>query len=196
MSFDDIPEHAAAVVFSHLGEDPIDRVRLAAVSKVWRSAEKADASLPGGSLRAIVELGRGFQLRHHEMAYKKAIYCYRMAANRGDADAMYCIGDCYLCGECGVEIDETKAVEYFKSASGCGHADATRRLAGWYECGRGVERNEAKAVEIYQKAAELGSGRAALCLGVIYYHGWCGVSANAKEALKWDGVAEELGGRW
>ena len=43
MSFDDIPENAASVVFSHLGEDPIDRVRLAAVSKVWRSAEKAGA---------------------------------------------------------------------------------------------------------------------------------------------------------
>ena len=59
MSFDDVPENVAAVVFSHLGNDPIDRVRLAAVSKVWRSAEKSDASLPG-TPRALCEFGKEF----------------------------------------------------------------------------------------------------------------------------------------
>ena len=57
--FNTIPENVAAVVFSHLGDDPRDRVALAQVSKVWRDAEKSDASLPGGSPRALFELGRG-----------------------------------------------------------------------------------------------------------------------------------------
>ena len=40
--FNDIPENVAAVVFSHLVKNPRHRIRLAAVSKVWRDAEKSD----------------------------------------------------------------------------------------------------------------------------------------------------------
>ena len=85
--FNAIPENVAAVVFSHLGDDPRDRVRLAAVSKVWRDAEKSDASLPGGSPSALFELGEGLYAAYE---YKRAIYWWRRAT--GDADAMYWIG--------------------------------------------------------------------------------------------------------
>ena len=37
----------ACAIFSHL-EHPRDRIALAAVSRVFRDAEKSDASLPGG----------------------------------------------------------------------------------------------------------------------------------------------------
>ena len=84
--FNAIPENVAAVVFSHLGDDPRDRVALAQVSKVWRDAEKSDASLPGGSLSALSALGDGLYI---DGKYEHAIYWWRTAADRGDADAMF-----------------------------------------------------------------------------------------------------------
>ena len=46
MPFDEITEHLAFEIFSHVA-DPRDRVALAATGRVWRNAEKLDASLPG-----------------------------------------------------------------------------------------------------------------------------------------------------
>ena len=92
MSFDDIPENAASVVFSHLGEDPIDRVRLAAVSKVWRSAEKAGASSPG-TPRAFFDLGEGF---YDEGEHEKALYWWCKAIDdRDKGSALFEIASCY-----------------------------------------------------------------------------------------------------
>jgi len=185
--FDAIPENVAAVVFSHLGDDPRDRVRLAAVSKVWRDAEKSDASLPGGSPSALFELGEGLYAAYE---YKRAIYWWRRAT--GDADAMCWIGRCYRFAY-GVKGDFTKAVEWWERASGCGHAEATRQLALSYEYGLGAEENKKKALGLYLKAVELGEHGAAYQLGVIYHCGRCGVAVNITEALKWWRVAVELG---
>jgi len=185
--FDAIPENVAAVVFSHLGDDPRDRVRLAAVSKVWRDAEKSDASLPGGSPSALFELGEGLYAAYE---YKRAIYWWRRAT--GDADAMCWIGRCYRFAY-GVKGDFTKAVEWWERASGCGHAEATRQLALSYEYGLGAEENKKKALGLYLKAVELGDKYAAYKLGLIYHDGRCGVAVNKTEALKWYLVAADLG---
>ena len=199
--FNKIPENVAAVVFSHLGGDPTDRIRLSAVSKVWRDAEKADASLPG-TPRALLDdthivmldetgiLVDSLMSSLHSM--KKRLYWLRKAADRGDAVAMNEIGYCYRFGY-GVNGDYTKAKEWWERASGCGYADATCRLASCYRYGDGVEKNEAKAVEIYVKATELGSGGAAHALGRIYELRSCGVAENKTEALKWYRLAAERG---
>jgi TPR repeat protein len=89
--FNDIPENVAAVVFSHLGKNPRHRIRLAAVSKVWRDAEKSDLSLPGAP-RALFELGEDLIGKETKVSFRKAFYWYRKAADLGDADAMWMIG--------------------------------------------------------------------------------------------------------
>ena len=185
--FNTIPENVAAVVFSHLGDDPRDRVALAQVSKVWRDAEKSDASLPGGSPSALFELGEGLYAAYE---FKRAIYWWHRAT--GDADAMCWIGRCYYNGF-GVKEDDTKAFEWWERASGCGHAEATYYLAVCYEDGLGVEKNKKKALELHVKAVELGEKGAAYELGIIYHCGRCGVAVNKTEALKWYRVAVELG---
>ena len=189
--FNAIPENVAAVVFSHLGDDATDRVRLAAVSKVWRDAEKSDASLLGGSPSALFELGKGL---YDAKEYEHAIYWWRRAT--GDADATYWIGVCYLYGY-GVKEDYTKVVEWWERASGCGHAKATYCLASGYDDGFdvffGVKKNETKARELYLKAAELGDKGAAFKLGLIYHYGRCGAAVNKTEALKWYRVSGEPG---
>ena len=83
--FNTIPENVAAVVLSHL-TDPEDRVRLAAVSKVWRDAEKGGvASLPG-TPSELSELGQEFRSADEQW---KAIYWFEKSADHGDPEGMY-----------------------------------------------------------------------------------------------------------
>ena len=141
--FNTIPENVAAVVFSHLGDDPRDRVALAQVSKVWRDAEKSDASLPGGSLSALSALSYELYI---DGKYEHSIYWLRKAADRGDVDAMFEMAERYLYFDgFGETLDHKKASEWYERASGCGHAHATYELA-WcylYKEGDGVERRVA-----------------------------------------------------
>ena len=191
MSFDDIPEDLACEILSRI-TDPGDRVRLAAVSRVFRDAEKAGvASLPG-SPSALVELGRGFQ---RIASVEKAFYWWRKVADHADARAMHEIAMCYYYGW-GVKQDHTKAFELWERASERGHADATHCLATSYELGLGVKVNETKGMELHVKAVELGSKDAAYYLGNVYLRNVrppTGVALNKKEALKWFRVAVELG---
>jgi TPR repeat protein len=194
--FNGIPENVAAVVFSHLGDDPRDRVALAQVSKVWRDAEKSETSLPGGSLSALSELiseelyFMGEFMEEEDDAI--CVYWLRKALDHGDVDAMNDLAYRYS-GGYGVKQDHKKAVELWERASGCGHTVSTMALASSYRYGdRGVETNNAKAVEMYVKATEQGSEHAAISLGCSYEHGLCGVAVNKKEALKWYRVAVEL----
>ena len=185
--FNAIPENVAAVVFSHLGDDATDRVRLAAVSKVWRDAEKSDVSLPGGSPSALFELGKGL---YNAGEREHAIYWWHKAT--GDAVAMYWIGLCYRHG-LGVKRNRKKKVEFWEKASECGYAVATNCLAMCYDDGLGVKKSETKARELYLKAAELGYKGAAHTLGQIYHYGRYDVAVNKTEALKWYRVAAERG---
>jgi TPR repeat protein len=158
--FNNIPENVAAVVFSHLGKNPRHRIRLAAVSKVWRDAEKSDLSLPGAP-RALFELGEDLIGKETKVSFRKAFYWYRKAADLGDADAMWMIGVCYRSG-LGVKKDKTKAFEWWEKASlWCFHRKAICSLAMCYQRGDGVEKNKAMAFELYLRAAEQGSAEAA-----------------------------------
>ena len=202
--FNTIPENVAAVVFSHLGKDPKDRIRLAAVSKVWRSAEKSDASLPG-TPRALCEFGKEFNsavataelLNVDASEHWKAFYWFEKSADHGDPEGMFWFGKWYLYGGCTggsvAEENYTKAVHWFKRASELGHAEATRMVALCYEDGHGMERDFAKAIEWNVKAAELGWGFSAWWLGSAHLYGQHGLTENNNEALKWYRLAVELG---
>ena len=126
------------------------------MSKVWRDAEKSDASLPGGSLSALSSVGEEL---YNDGKCEHAIYWWRKAADRGDVDAMYEMAQLLpvLTTGLGVTLDHTKASEWWERASGCGHARRDLRLADATYTAYGVEKNEAKAIELYVKAAELGS---------------------------------------
>ncbi len=182
----------ACVIFSNLGPNPRDRIALAAVSRVFRDAEKADASLPcGGGLSALKKLGDEFHHSEHKDA--EAVYWWRKGADRGDADCMYAIGRCYRHGDHGVEKDRRKSCEWLIKASELGHADSTYLLAVCYQLGEGVDIDEAKAFELNVKAAELGHLMGTFNLGNLYRHGLCGVAEDKKEALKWFRVAFDIG---
>ena len=88
-------------IFAHV-TDPKDRIRLAAVSKVFQEAEKADASLPVAPSE-LRKLGVRFTSRRKSKDNVKRLYWYRAAADRGDSEAVYAIGTWYSSGRYGVK---------------------------------------------------------------------------------------------
>ena len=114
---------------------------------------------------------------------------YRMAADRGDANAQYRLGSCYSNGD-GVETNKVEAVRWYRMAAEQGHAGAQGSLGMCYANGDGVETNKAEAVKWCRKAAEQGEGHAQFMLGMFYYFG-DGVNQNKEEATKWFDAIQE-----
>ena len=57
---------------------------------------------------------------------------------------------------CGVDKNDSTAVEWYRKAAEQGHDDAQFRLGTMYEDGWGVDKNISTALEWYRKAAEQG----------------------------------------
>ena len=86
------------------------------------------------------------------------------AADLGDVEAWYRLGECYEKGN-GVDLDPVKGAECFR-----------------------------KIDERFRKAAEEGDADAQYSLGNFYYRRWfAGVAEAASEAKKWLGKAAEQG---
>ena len=111
----------------------------------------------------------------HERSVK--LNSLREAAERGDAEAQFRLGDIYYEGK-EVSQDHSEALKWFRKAAEQGHAGALSH-------------------ELYQKAilpeaAEQGDAEAQFRLGSIYYQGR-GVPLDHSEALKWLRKAAEQG---
>ena len=91
---------------------------------------------------------------------------WQAAAQRGDADAMFNLGQAYLLGR-GAGQDRDAAIEYFRRAAAKGHLAATASLgiALWQD-GKRTE-----ALQYLRTAADRGELRAAYVLGVATFTG-------------------------
>ena len=77
------------------------------------------------------ELGKWYETvdwgtRKKEMK-REAVKWFKKAAERGNVEAMYCLGECYRDGS-GVDEDQKKAVEWFAKAAERGHEEAKAEL--------------------------------------------------------------------
>ncbi|MDD7973263.1 tetratricopeptide repeat protein [Roseinatronobacter alkalisoli] len=96
-------------------------------------------------------------------------------AARGDADAMYELGEMYYLGmqaqRGGPERDTERGVELFRPLAEAGHVRAQWRLGWAYEMGSGVERDAETAYRLYTEAAAQGFIHAKQTLGKLYIDG-------------------------
>jgi TPR repeat protein len=128
---------------------------------------------------------------------------YIKAAEQGDAEAQYQIGEIYYYrGD--VPEDKKEAIKWYRKAAEQGHANAQYDIGFIYDEGVGVviydgrreiegfTRDNTEAVKWYRKAAEQGDAEAQNRLGDMYGHGW-GVPENKEEAVKWYKKAAEQG---
>ena len=86
-------------------------------------------------------------------------------AEVGDANAMFDLGCCYSEGACGLQQNQTKALELYHRAGELGYADAYNNIGHAYHTGEGVERDEKKANHYYELAAMKGDAIARHNLG-------------------------------
>ncbi|RIA87323.1 hypothetical protein C1645_878100 [Glomus cerebriforme] len=127
---------------------------------------------------------------HIEKTLEKAIYWYRKAAENGNYEAQFNLGQYYRYGN-GVEKNE-KVFEYHKKSADKGYLDAQFELGYCYSKGIGTEANKAKAFELFKIAAENGRAVAQKNLGYLYENGK-GTDKDLEKAIYWYRKAAENG---
>jgi len=90
---------------------------------------------------------------------KEAAEKLRKAAEQGNVEAQYILGNSYFTGQGEIQ-NYTKAAEWFNKAAEQEHKEAQFILGRWYFTGHGITQDYAKAVEWLEKAAEQGHGEA------------------------------------
>ena len=127
------------------------------------------------------EQGTGLERDLH-----KAIYYFKLAAEKGHAVAEANLGMIYYWGneKYNVEQDYDEAVKWTRLAAEKGHAVAQNLLGVCYGQGAGVEQSDNKALKWYRLAAEKGEVKAQINLGECYYLG-IGVEKDNSETIKW-----------
>lgn len=109
---------------------------------------------------------------------------YRMAADRGDSEAMLALGMTYA----HVLQDTEEAVQWFNKAAEAGDSAAMDFLGFAYEKGDGVAKDFLKSMAWYSKSAEAGDMRGMANLGRAYYK-----TEDFDNAFKWFNKAAEQG---
>ena len=123
-----------------------------------------------------------------------------VAAEEGDADAMYKVGICYYVGKAGTSLvkgeipferDYEKAFEYLSSSADKGSALAMLNLGNMYKTGIGVPKgkNLKQALKWYEKAAENGCVDAYANIAKVYETETVGLILERIEKVK----AEDAG---
>lgn len=88
--------------------------------------------------------------------YAEALKWVRKSAEVGEANGQFQLGEFYFYGNCGLEKDATKAVEWFLLAAKQSYSDAITALAYCYEQGIGVQENKEEAYNWYLLLAKEG----------------------------------------
>ena len=126
--------------------------------------------------------------------YKEALECFKKAASKNHADALFHVGKIYDLA-LGVEQDYRLAAEYYSKAVSFNSGKAANNLANMYKNGNGLEKDMKKAIELYKKGIDGGSYTAMDNLGDMYRLGE-GVEQNYEEAMKWYKKAADSGNAW
>ena len=115
----------------------------------------------------------------------------KRAAENGDVEAQYELGNMYSFG-IRVAKDDSEAAKWYRKAAEQGNVVAQRFLGYAYSNGEGVTQDKIEAIKWYRKAAEQGDDVAQRNLAIIYSRGE-GVTQNYSEAIKWYRKAAEQG---
>ena len=110
---------------------------------------------------------------------KRATELLQHESDKGNTDAMVCLGLCNLNDSFPEDNkDNKKALELFQRASNKGNAKAMVCLGFCYQNGYGVEKNKEKASGMYQKALETGDQ------SVLQYVNYASATASFSNGLK------------
>jgi TPR repeat protein len=101
---------------------------------------------------------------------KQAVFWLRKAAEQGNVDAMFEMGNAFLLGNQAAKLvadpDREAALWYFQAAS-AGHAVAQYHLGLLFLAGKGVVQSQKEAVTWFNKAAAQGHAEAKRAAGQV-----------------------------
>ena len=164
----------------------------------WRdwskwTMEQITVSAANGESESQEALGDYYQTGRNGLSINlsEAVKWYRKAAEQGNADGQYNLGDMYANGS-GVVKDEAEAVKWYRKSAEQGNANGQCNVGSMYANGSGVVKDEAEAVKWYRKSAEQGNAYGQYNLGLMYANGR-GVAKDDVEAVKWYRKAAEQG---
>ena len=153
--------------------------------------ELFSASYEGGNGDAMNDIGAQYYdgSRGFEQDFAKAVYCYKLAAEKGSRQAQENLGYCYYYGR-NMPVDYEKAFHYFALGAFDGHLISLYKIGDMYMNGYYVEKNPIEAFHIYSRCLDTMTDDAApICAGPIFLrvgnallHGE-GVKEDPKRAL-------------
>lgn len=120
-------------------------------------------------------------LEAYDFSLLAPILMYRRAAELGDPEGMYNLGDTYEYGKGEVTKDEEEAIVWYRKAVEAGHGKSAKALGRiYYE-----DKDESIAIEWYRKGAELGDSCCMNNLGYAYEYGKGGLTKDGAKAIEW-----------
>ncbi len=123
--------------------------------------------------------------------YAKSLAECQPLAEEGNAAAQFCVGRLYANGF-GVDMDDSKALQWYGAAADQGYPDALYNLGVMHANGWGVEMNDDRAADYYYQAAVQGYIPAIMSLAEVRHRGM-GVKEDEVEAYAWYIIAAQLG---
>ncbi|RLL46711.1 sel1 repeat family protein [Oceanobacillus piezotolerans] len=146
----------------------------------WREVKTLYCDAMKGDSNAQTQLAHFYKdIDRHEWAFR----WFKAAADLGNMDASYWLGNYYYDGKV-VEKDDAKTYAYYQKAAKAGHPDAMNNYADMYLRGEYVEKDEKRAFELFSKAAELGVPEAMYTLGYMCDNG-VGTEKNLDKSNEW-----------
>lgn len=131
-------------------------------------------------------------LRKYEAGdYAGAILEWQPMAERGNADALFNLGQVYRLGR-GVAADASLAIEYYRRAGDAGHAGARGALATLYYFDNGTRQKRGQAIALWRQAAAAGDAPSQYALAILHFNGQ-DVPKDLMQAYAWALLAAEGG---
>jgi TPR repeat protein len=144
------------------------------------ATERVEAKKDVNAMTLLGELyAGGLGIRQDDA---KAAEWYKLAADRGDRDAMFALAMFRLQGRTGPR-DRDAAAKWLAAAAKLGHAVAAYDLALLYIEGQLFPQDFTRAAELLRVAAQAGNPEAQYALGTLYKQGR-GVPKEMKEATR------------
>ncbi len=122
--------------------------------------------------------------------FKIAISWCQRAANKGQINAQFDLGNIYESGDFGAEKNYQEAMQWYRKAADQGDMQAQLKVADFYYNGIGSSQNYGEAFKWYAKAADQGNLESQCKLADMYKSGF-GVEKNYEEAANFYRKAAE-----
>lgn len=123
----------------------------------------------------------------------EAVRLLEEAANQGDVESMYLLGEIYYKGF-DKFYNPKEAMKWYLKASKSNHGKSEYRIARMYDNGEGVKSSTGDFIKWLKKAAEDNCASAQFYLGDGYGQGW--IESDPKKAIYWMRKAIENGCDW